>query len=144
MQREKCRYWVIVASKDHVEQGVREGFAQACHGKVSPLRRMHQGDWVIYYSPKLQFHGQKCQAFTAIGRVVDDNIYQHNMSADFIPFRRNIDFLNCTEVAIAPLIENLNFLPNKKKWGSIFRFGFLEIPQSDFDLIAGQMGVVYK
>jgi hypothetical protein len=38
------RYWMIVASKDHVEVGVKQGFAQACHGKVSPLKRMQPGD----------------------------------------------------------------------------------------------------
>lgn len=31
------KYFVIVASKDHVMRGKREGFCQACHGKKAPL-----------------------------------------------------------------------------------------------------------
>jgi hypothetical protein len=31
----KNKYWITVASKDHVKIGVEEGFAQACHGKAN-------------------------------------------------------------------------------------------------------------
>ena len=47
------KYWIIVASKDHVMRGVTLGFAQAGHGKRSGLARMHKGDMVVYYSPKV-------------------------------------------------------------------------------------------
>jgi hypothetical protein len=30
----KTKYWIIVASKDHVQRGIKEGIAQACHGKL--------------------------------------------------------------------------------------------------------------
>lgn len=46
------KYWIIVASKDHVKTGMEQGFAQACHGKASPLKRMENDDFVIYYSGK--------------------------------------------------------------------------------------------
>jgi predicted RNA-binding protein len=42
-------------------------------------------------------------------------------------------------VVVAPLIENLNFIKNKHNWGYIFRFGFLEIPQADLELISNLM-----
>ncbi|HQU55255.1 MAG TPA: EVE domain-containing protein, partial [Saprospiraceae bacterium] len=48
------KYWMIVASKDHVKQGIKQGIAQACHGKTSPLKRMRPGDGVIYYSGKVK------------------------------------------------------------------------------------------
>ena len=93
MKRIGIKYQIIVASKDHVRTGVSEGIAQACHGKVAPLKRMKKGDFIVYYSSK-QFFGKmdKCQEFTAIGRVKDDDVYQFQMTPDFYPSRRNIDF----------------------------------------------------
>ena len=46
------RYWVGVASREHVLLGVAGGFCQVCHGKQAPLARMKRGDWILYYSPK--------------------------------------------------------------------------------------------
>jgi len=131
---------MIVASKDHVKSGVAAGFAQACHGKSHPLKRMSEGDFIIYYSGK-QTMGKTdtCQQFTAIGRVIDDEIYQFRVSEDFCPSRRNIEFLPAKEVSILPLIETLDFIPNKKSWGYPFRFGFFEIKETDFKLISSQM-----
>jgi len=140
MIKRDTKYWIIVASKDHVKTGIAEGIAQACHGKASPLRRMQKGDFVVYYSGK-QTLGKpdKCQAFTALGKVMDDEIYQFQVSEDFCPSRRNIDFLQCEDASILPLIDDLNFIQNKKSWGYPFRFGFFEINQHDFNLISAQM-----
>jgi hypothetical protein len=140
MSNRKAKYWIVVASKDHVKNGVSEGIAQACHGKTSPLKRMHKDDFVIYYSGK-QFFGkpERCQEFTAIGKVKDEDVYQFQISPDFCPSRRNIDFFECKDIPIRPLINSLNFIQNKKSWGYPFRFGFFEISQHDFDLISSQM-----
>jgi len=43
------------------------------------------------------------------------------------------------DVSILPLINDLDFIQNKKSWGYPFRFGFFEIKQHDFDLISSQM-----
>lgn len=134
------RYWIVVVSKDHIAKGIDGGFMQANHGKQGPLKRMAVNDWVICYSPKVTYSGNNlCQAFTAIGQVADDEIYQHKMSDDFIPYRRNIKYHACKETAILPLIEELSFIPNKKSWGYPFRFGFFEIGEDDFKLICGKM-----
>jgi len=140
MFKENRRYWIIVASKDHVKNGIAEGIAQSCHGKAAPLKRMHKGDFLIYYSGK-QTMGkpQACQEFTAIGRVVDELIYEVQVTADFCPSRRNIEFLPSKDVSILPLIAELDFIPNKKSWGYPFRFGFFEINQNDFERISSRM-----
>ena len=134
------RYWVIAASKDHVRSGVAEGIAQACHGKSSPLKRMKKGDFLVYYSGK-QTMGKpdKCQEFTALGKVMDDETYPFQVSEDFCPSRRNIEFSECADTSILPLIDSLDFIQNKKSWGYPFRFGFFEINRHDFDLISSQM-----
>lgn len=74
--------------------GVSGGFAQMCHGKAAPLRRMQPGDWLVYYSPRMEIgEGEPLQAFTAIGRVMDDRVYEYAMSATFVPYRRNIAYV---------------------------------------------------
>ena len=134
------RYWILVASKDHVKSGIAEGIAQACHGKASPLQRMSKGDFIIYYSGKQKLGKPEiCQEFTAIGKVQDDRIYQAQISENFCASRRNIEFYQSKDISILPLINDLYFIKNKKSWGYPFRLGFLEINQPDFDLISAQM-----
>ena len=134
------RYWIGVASKDHVARGVEGGFCQLCHGKAQPLARMNVGDWIIYYSPKQAFGGaQACQQFTAIGRVIGDSVYQIEMAPGFVPCRRDIKFLPAQPVDIRPLIHRLQFIQQKSRWGYAFRFGHIEISQDDFDLISAKM-----
>jgi hypothetical protein len=131
------RYWIIVASREHVKLGVAGGFAQAGHGKRSGLARMHAGDRLIYYSPKEVYGGDvPLHAFTALGEVADGEIVQVEMSPDFKPFRRKVTYLRTGTVRIEPLISDLGFIRNKKSWGSAFRFGMLEIRKPDFDRIA--------
>ncbi|WP_194841390.1 EVE domain-containing protein [Salinibacillus xinjiangensis] len=136
----KTRYWICVASRDHVNRGVNGGFAQLCHGKETPLKKMNTGDWIIYYSSKKNFkENTPHQKFTALGKVIDDNVFQFDMGNGFVPFRRNIDFISCTEASIHPLISQLSFIKNKERWGYPFRFGHLEVCEQDFKLIAEQM-----
>jgi len=140
MENQDTKYWIIVVSKDHVKNGIAEGFAQACHGKASPLRRMSKGDFIIYYSSKQTMgQPQPCQQFTAIGKVIDEQTYQFQVSEDFCPSRRNIEFLPGKDISILPLIAELDFIPNKKSWGYPFRFGFFEIKYHDFELISSKM-----
>jgi predicted RNA-binding protein len=136
------RYWIGVASRQHVLIGVAGGFAQLCHGKERPLKRMSKNDWIIYYSPQ-EILGEKtpCQRFTAIGEVSSDEVYQVEMAPGFIPFRRDIRFSRAKEIPIRPLIDQLSFIKDKKQWGYVFRFGHLQIPETDFRLIAEAMSV---
>lgn len=124
-------------------RGVEGGFMQVNHGKEQPLRKLSAGDGVVFYSPKQTFEGnEKLQAFTAIGEVADDKVYQHKMSDDFIPFRRNVIFHTTKEATIQPLIETLQFIKNKQAWGYAFRFGFFEINAQDYEVIASAMKVI--
>jgi hypothetical protein len=140
MANNSTKYYIVVVSKDHIASGVKGGFMQSNHGKSTSLKKLHPGDWVIFYSPKQTYVGNiPLQDFTAIGQIKDEELYQHKMSEDFIPYRRNVNYLEFTETPIAPLIDKLDFIENKKTWGYKFRFGFFEIPQNDFDLIKNEM-----
>jgi hypothetical protein len=130
----KC--WVNTICRDHVRVGVAGGFTQAGHGKSSALRRLNAGDRIVFYSPKTSLQGgEPLQAFTAIGRVADDDLYRVEMAQGFAPWRRNVEFFECVETPIKPLIDALRFIKDKQHWGYVFRFGLFEIPQPDFELI---------
>ena len=136
----QVKYWVASVSKEHTTRGVDGSFIQVCHGKQAPLKRMKKGDQLLVYSSKITMEGnEKCQSFTAIGQVTGDEVYAFRMTENFEPFRRDIAFRDCEAVSIMPLIPDLDFITNKKSWGYPFRFGFFEISEKDFNLIASKM-----
>jgi len=136
------RFWIGVACKAHVENGIKLGICQFCHGKSGPASRLKKGDFVIYYSAKVEMDAALLyQKFTAIGVVQDEMPYQVEMASNFKPFRRNICYFPAQHLDIRPLIEGLPFIPNKKSWGVPFRYGFLEIDAVSFDILSrGMLG----
>jgi EVE domain len=133
-------YWIVVASAEHVQRGRTDGFIQACHGKAGPLQRMKSGDGVICYSPTGTFRGKdRLQAFTSIGTIKDNNVYQVDMGGGFHPFRRDVAFLDGQAAPIAPLLNELDLTRGTRNWGSRFRFGLLPITAGDFRKIAAAM-----
>lgn len=138
------RAWVAVASSEHVQRGLREGFMQVCHGKAAPLRRIRPGDRVAYYSPTRHFGGSdRLQAFTALGTVQPGEVYPFDMGGGFVPFRRDVswDPLPGADAAapIGPLLQQLSFTAGRARWGYAFRFGVLSATLQDMDLIAHAM-----
>lgn len=137
------RYWVGVASKDHVSKGVEVQFCQLSHGKVAPLHRISPGDRIVYYSPKERLRaGAPIQAFTAIGIIKGGEPYKFDMGGGFVPYRRDVNFFEAVDAPIRPLLEKLSFTKGRPSWGSAFRFGIFEISKEDYSLIAQAMGVV--
>ena len=132
--------WVAVASAEHVAIGRAQGFMQVGHGKGAPLKRLHAGDRIAYYSPVRVF-GTKdvCQAFTAVGVVRDERVYQGDMGGGFLPFRKDVDWLAAQEAPIRPLLEALSFTAGMANWGYALRFGLLKVTPADMDLIAQAM-----
>ncbi len=112
------KYFLICASRDHVLKSIEGGFAQAGHGRKDFMSKPSKGDWVVYYSAKDEFEkGKPLQKFTAIGQIIDDEPYQPNAHSEFKPYRRNVTFKERREADIRPLIEHLDFIKNKKRWG---------------------------
>jgi hypothetical protein len=132
--------WINTISRTHVLRGVAGGFTQANHGKPDLLRRLRREDWIAFYSPRTDYpDGEALQAFTALGRVTDDEPYQVEMTPDFLPFRRNVEFIDAAETPIRPLIDTLGFITDKKRWGYRFRFGLFAIEDADFAVIRSAM-----
>src|SRR5260370_31139404 len=95
--------WLGVVSRAHVRTGVAGGFAQLCHGKAQPLRRMRRGDWLVYYSPTIEMGGAALRAFTAVGQVEGPEVYQYDMGGGFVPYRRGLPYSVARELAIDTL-----------------------------------------
>ncbi len=137
---QQIRYWLVVVSKDHLENGKKMGIVQANHGKAAPMKRMKPGDLIVFYSPKLHFQSREPhKKFTAIARVKEGEVYQGNMGGGFVPYRRDVEFLSSKEAAVQPLVQTLTFIRNKQSWGFVFRFGFFEVPKEDFETISRAM-----
>jgi len=116
------------------------GFTQANHGRASGLRRLGRSDLIAFYSPRVSYpQGESLQRFTAIGQVVDDEPYQVEMTPSFHPWRRRLRFLAADETAIEPLLESLEFIPDRRRWGFVFRRGLFEIGSEDFQRIVSAL-----
>jgi len=129
--------WLGVVSADHVGRGVALGIAQLGHGKRSGLARLRRGDWLIYYSPKTSMRdGEPLKQFTAIGEVVDDEIWQAD-EGDFRPFRRRIHYLSDTHpVPVADLRLDRTSEPN---WGYQLRRGLIPLSEGDLEAVRQAM-----
>jgi hypothetical protein len=135
------KHWIGVASADHIARGVVGGFMQVNHGKEAPIKRLQPGDIIAYYSPVREYGGKdSLKAFTALGVVKPGEPYQGDMGSGFVPFRRDVSWLDATEASIAPLLQSLSFTKGQSHWGYKFRFGLFEISESDMRLIADAMG----
>lgn len=128
------KYWIGVASEEHVKIGVTGGFCQLCHGKLAPLRRMNTGDWLVYYAPKISLKGSEiCQKFVAIGQVISEEVYQVEMYPGFFPHRRDMKYL---EIPGKCSLSQISQSPLWKHYRSYLRYGHFEISVELFQQIA--------
>jgi EVE domain len=114
------------------------------HGKRQPLEQMAAGDKIVFYAPKIDHtktdKANIYQKFKGFGTLLDQPIFSEQMSGTCV-FRRKIQFDGIDQAApIHPLIDQLDFIPNKAKWGFPFLLGYIEINQKDWDLIVSRLG----
>ena len=136
-------YWIGIASYDHVRTGVEGGFCQLGHGKRAPVERLKKGDWICYYSPREEMgRGESVQAFTAIGRISDEEAYRGDMANNFHPWRRDVAWKRRAKQApIRPLLQTLDLTRGRRSWGIIFRRSVIMVDEVDFARIASAMGI---
>ena len=113
---------------------------QGGHGKGAPLKRLHAGDRVAYYSPAETYGGtDKLQSFVSIGIVQEKEPYQFDMGGGFVPWRRDVVYARAGEAPIAPLLDEFDFVEDRQRWGYKFRFGLFEVTEADMQRIATAM-----
>lgn len=130
--------WLGVVSATHVRRGVQLGIAQINHGKRSGLARMHAGDTLIYYSPvEVMGDTAPLRAFTALGTITDDQIWQAD-EGEFKPYRRRVNFEDTRVVTLDELRAQLN-LTQQPNWGYQLRRGLVTLDDHDTALIRDSM-----
>ncbi|MEO6310111.1 MAG: EVE domain-containing protein [Leifsonia sp.] len=133
------RYWLGVVQRENVLRGVARGFAQTNHGARGLLERMRESDGLVYYSPRTQVDGEPLKQFTAIGRIVDSEVFQAADSG-YRPWRRRVDYDHAAvATSIRPLLPVLDLSRGNPDWGYQLRRGLLEITKHDFEEIRRQM-----
>lgn len=137
------RCWIAVACAEHAQRGrdhAPVGFMQVCHGKGASLRRLRPGDVVVYYAPSTAMGGKdRLQRFVSLGVVEQGQPYQADMGGGFEPFRRDVRYVAAEPAPIAPLLDLLDFVEDRRHWGQKFRFGLFEVSTHDMALIAQAM-----
>jgi hypothetical protein len=133
-------FWLGVVTRDHVQRAVALGVAQIGHGAKGGLSRMRAGDGLVYYSPRAALDSTThLRAFTAIGVVADDELWQADEGA-FTPWRRRVDYdTRATELPLGQVRADLE-LTQGPNWGYSLRRGLVELDPGDFACIAGAMG----
>lgn len=142
MNETGTKYWLGVASLEHVAIALKAGICQFAHGKMSAVKTISPGDWIVYYSPKDKMDGGKSvQAFTAIGQVEAGDVKSVETGED-IHYQRPVNYrISAEPAAVRPLLNDLSFVKNPKNWGLAFRLSKREIEPDDFATIAKAMGV---
>lgn len=131
--------WLGVVSAEHVRRGVALGIAQIGHGRRSGLARMRAGDRLVLYSPRERLDDRvSLRAFTAIGTVPDDDVWQAE-DGDFRPFRRRIDYDRDARVVPLAEVHEALALTRPTGWGVQLRRGLLPLEPEDADLLARRM-----
>jgi hypothetical protein len=137
------RCWIAVACAEHAQRGrdhAPVGFMQVCHGKGGPLRRLSPGDVVVYYAPATTLGGKdRLQSFVSIGVVEAGPPYPADMGGGFVPLRRDVRYVDARPASILPLLDTLDFVEDRQRWGHKFRFGLFEVPAADMQRIAQAM-----
>ncbi len=133
------KYWICVLPKDRVLAGIEGNFIQS-QQQEAPLSRMKKGDWIIFYSPRNTAEDtEKVQAFIALGQLIDEIVYQVDVTSEVKGFRRKIEYTKCKEASVIPLIQHLSFIRNKKHWGFVFKLSLIQILEEDFMIICKSM-----
>ena len=136
-------YWMGVACAEHTRAGRDGGFAQLGHGKHAAVKSLKRGDWIVYYSPREGMgDGDVVQSFTTIGRVTSDEPYQIEQSAEFAPFRVDVDYVsNARPAPIKPLLDRLELTKGRgANWGIVMRGSKRKLSEHDMRMTAKAMG----
>ncbi|GAA1114842.1 MULTISPECIES: EVE domain-containing protein [Kitasatospora] len=133
------RAWLGVVCRDHVLRGTGLGIAQLNHGRRDAVARLAAGDWLVYYSPRTSLAGGRpLRAFTAIGTVADEEVWQAD-EGDFKPWRRRVDYLpGAAEAPLARFDGTLD-LTSAPDWGYRLRRGLVELTAHDLALVRAAM-----
>lgn len=134
------QFWISVTSKDHVLEGLGDGFIQAQGNKADTLHQLAKGDVVFFYSPGTLFRaGEILQAFTGVARVTDAAAASVTTGRAVPAWRRRIEPLPSHEAPAEPIVSELAFIADKEHWATAIGRGMFVISKADAQRIAAAM-----
>ena len=115
------------------------GIAQIGHGRRPGLDRMRPGDWLVYYSPRPSMDSAAhLRAFTAVGTVTDDEVWQAD-DGGFRPWRRRVSYdRTAREVPLTEVRDRLA-LTTGPNWGHRLRRGLVPLTDGDVAVLRAAM-----
>jgi hypothetical protein len=90
-------------------------------------------NWIAVASAE---HARLGRDFRPVGYM---QVGQFDMGDGFVPWRRDVAYVHAQEAPILPLLEELEFVEDRSRWGYKFRFGLFEVGDADMHRIAHAM-----
>ncbi|MFQ6547282.1 hypothetical protein AADZ90_004945 [Aestuariibius sp. 2305UL40-4] len=134
-----ARYYISVVHRRQVEIAQEEGFVSFSHGREAFIKPLNPGDKVIYYAPKSDMDGTPVRAFIAHATVTGDVVETRDFGDWGQGFIRSATFDDVTDIPVAQIRDQLDFVPDGPSWGTAFRNGKREISADDYSRLAGAL-----
>jgi hypothetical protein len=132
VQGSKQNFFVLTASKDHIDIGKENGYIQQKH--PHRIEKLRQGDYVVLYAGKAIYGSKEpYQRLVAVCQAIDgeyEKLPRKDGKGCF--YRKKVNFLPFEEKEIRDLVPRLSFVKNKSHWGFYFMSGFIKIDEADF------------
>lgn len=142
------KYWLIVMTRDNFHISLEHNLIGLPESVESIASKVTPGDKVIFYlsreSVKKRMHSFVGQ-FVAVGQIKStvsrSNKKIWNPIGDKIfPIRCEVDIeVGKHAVDAKPLVNSLDFIANKKRWGLSFFRAIREIGQRDYEEISNKL-----
>lgn len=124
--------WLLVTDDETWQSLIQSGFWGLSKRYKKTTRKIRKGDQAVAY---VKFFS----AIYGIIRITSEP-YEAKDDPDY-PIKFNIEpetFLS-EPTSIRPLIRDLSFIRNKKRWYGFFQTSLKAIPEKDFELIRGYL-----
>lgn len=139
------RYWIGVASTDHVDAAVEKSVFGFGPGHHADADRPAKGDWIAYYSPTTGGDdGEPVRRITAVARLEDEASQEGDADGDAPTWTRKAHYYHHDTADIYDLLPRFSFIKDQAHWGVHFHRSLLEVTKDDMAAIAHATGVKHK
>ncbi len=135
-------FWLGLAGRTSLRQGIREGFCAFCRGEIAQLAELCPGDRILYYSPAERIGDRMlAESFTAFGQVLETPSRRDLPNLGCGPCNRSIDLVTCPDVPLQPLLPLLSFSRTQDWRHRTRRHELLRILPDDYRIITEAMRI---
>lgn len=139
------RYFLITISRDNLEATIKHnliGLPAKCKNSIQMLK---DGDTIVFYISKKRvgYSGRNDSVcdFGPIAKITgppffDEKPIWKSRTPENYPWRMNISIVLNKRVNARALIDDLNFIRNKHRWGLYFIHSIRSIMEEDYHTIS--------